>query len=263
MGDLVIYWRYIWLFSIYFLKSDLPLFNMHRQLSKLSDLCPHVLCFPPSYVHIWCFRFLFCVIISSLVSVCVWLLLTCFSSPRLFPNILKPWFPPCLSNIVCLYPCSMFPRVCCPINVDSTFYICVLSILDRIHFVKLILLRPRSSFSGTIEVWQNSGPSTKVSGTFYPVLVSPCLKKNVLCSLLRLWKLPLVSTPYPVKISPSLNMLYTATTSLPAFAANASSPPGANTSHPLLPQARRHPQAALPSPPAAADSSPVLAPWKR
>ncbi len=94
----------------------------------MSDLCPHVLCFHPSYVHICCFWFLssFCIIISSLVSVCVWFLLTCFSSPRLFPSILKPWFSPCLrSGIVCLYPWSMFPWVGCPINIDSTFYVCV------------------------------------------------------------------------------------------------------------------------------------------
>ncbi len=96
--------------------------------SVMSDLCPQVLCFPPSYVHIWCFQFLssFCIIICSLVSVCVWLLLTCLSSPRLFPSILKPWFSPCLrSGIVCLYPWSMFPWVGCPINIDSTFYVCV------------------------------------------------------------------------------------------------------------------------------------------
>ncbi len=217
---------------------------MHRQLSKLSDLCPHVLCFPPSYVHIWCFQFLssFCVIICSLVSVCVWLLLTCLSSPRLFPSILKPWFPPCLSNIVCLYPCSMFPRVCCPINVDSTFYVCVLSILDWIKFVKLILLRPRSSFSGTIEVWQNSGLSTKVSGAFSPVLVSPCFFLLFSCVLSRGYgSRRYFPHPIPSRSPPSLNMPYTATASLPTFAANASPLSGAIASHPRLSQAHQPP----------------------
>ncbi len=51
-----------------------------REGGVMSDLC-----FPPSYAHIWsscsCPRS-----VLSLISVCVWLLLTCFSSPRLIPQ---------------------------------------------------------------------------------------------------------------------------------------------------------------------------------
>ncbi len=61
----------------------------------VSDLCPHVLCFPPSYVHI-CF-FLFHVPsmffdLSFLPAVCDFLL-TCFSSPRYSPVFLSLGFP--------------------------------------------------------------------------------------------------------------------------------------------------------------------------
>ncbi len=122
------------------------------------------------------------------------------------------------------------------------FHVHVLSILDWIKFVKLILLRPRSSFSGTIEVWQNSGLSTKVSGAFSPVLVSPWFFLLFSCVLSRGYgSCRYFPHPNPSRSPPSLNMPYTATASLPTFAANASPLPGAIASHPRLSQAHQPP----------------------
>ncbi len=82
-------------------------------------------------------------------------------------------------------------------------------------FVKLILLRPRSSFSGTIEVWQNSGLSTKVSGAFSPVLVSLWFFLLFSCVLSRGYgSCRYFPHPIPSRSPPSLNMPYTATASL-------------------------------------------------
>ncbi len=89
---------------------------------------PRVLWFPPSNDHIWCFLFLssFCVIISSLISVCVLLLLTCFSFSSFYsPVFLSLGFP--MSDVrYCLFK-PMLPRVFYSINgllivlLDSSF----------------------------------------------------------------------------------------------------------------------------------------------
>ncbi len=80
-------------------------FSLYLTQSYNCQTCVPMSCvsLPPMSIYVFaCSPFPVCSLIIIPPS-CVWFLLTCFSSPRLFPSILKPWFSPCLmSGIVCL-----------------------------------------------------------------------------------------------------------------------------------------------------------------